>query len=177
RTMALLSLVFAATWFSSTALAAHLPGLLVAAGASPAVALTAAALVGPAQVMARLAERVWLQRLHPLGPARLATLAHPVGALILAGLHGAGAVIFAVLHGAGNGALTVAKGTLPLALFGPVGYGLRQGWLSAPAKAFQALAPLLFGWALAAWGAGALWITATMHMVAVAALMAISRSA
>jgi predicted MFS family arabinose efflux permease len=176
KPMVLLSLVFAITWFSSTALAAHLPGLLVAAGASPAAALAAAALVGPAQVAARLAEGIWLQRLHPIVPARLATLAHPAGALILAGLGGAGAVAFTVLHGAGNGALTIAKGTLPLALFGPDGYGARQGLLSAPARVMQAFAPLLFGWALMAWGAGALWITASLHLVALAALMAISRN-
>lgn len=177
KPMLLLSLVFAITWFSSTALAANLPGLLVAAGASPAAALAAAALVGPAQVAARLAEGIWLQRLHPMVPARLATLAHPAGALILAGLGGAGAVAFTVLHGAGNGALTIAKGTLPLALFGPDGYGARQGLLSAPARVMQAFAPLLFGWALMAWGAGALWITASLHLVALAALMAISRNA
>jgi hypothetical protein len=34
---------------------------------------------------------------------------------------------FALFHGAGNGLLTIAKGTLPLAIFGPIGYGLRNG--------------------------------------------------
>jgi len=42
------------------------------------------------------------------------------------------------LHGAGNGLLTIAKGTVPLAIFGPVGYGLRSGILGAPARATQA---------------------------------------
>ena len=37
--------------------------------------------------------------------------------------------------------LTIAKGTLPLAIFGPVGYGLRTGILAAPARAAQAAAP------------------------------------
>ena len=41
--------------------------------------------------------------------------------------------------------LTIARGTLPLALFGPVGYGLRTGLLAAPARIFQSGAPLLFG--------------------------------
>jgi hypothetical protein len=30
-----------------------------------------------------------------------------------------------LLHGAGNGLLTIARGTVPLAIFGPIGYGLR----------------------------------------------------
>jgi hypothetical protein len=49
------------------------------------------------------------------------------------------------LHGAGNGMLTIARGTLPLALFGAAGYGLRTGILSAPARILQGGAPLLFG--------------------------------
>jgi hypothetical protein len=55
------------------------------------------------------------------------------------------AVPFVLLHGAGNGLLTIARGTLPLALFGPAGYGLRTGILSAPARILQGGAPLLFG--------------------------------
>src|SRR3989442_5233468 len=51
---------------------------------------------------------------------------------------------FAMLHGAGNGMITLAKGTLPLAIFGPMGYGLRQGLLSVLARAMQALAPFAF---------------------------------
>jgi hypothetical protein len=39
---------------------------------------------------------------------------------------------FSVLYGAGNGLLTIAKGTVPLAIFGPVGYALRSGILGAP---------------------------------------------
>jgi len=45
------------------------------------------------------------------------------------------------LHGTGNGLLTIAKGTVPLAIFGPVGYGLRSGILGAPARATQAASP------------------------------------
>ena len=54
-TMVILAGVFGATWFVATALAAHLPRLLEALGATPAAAIAAGALVGPAQVPARLA--------------------------------------------------------------------------------------------------------------------------
>ena len=83
------------------------------------------------------------------------------------------APLFAVLHGAGNGILTIAKGTLPLVLFGPQGYGLRQGWLMLPARVAQALAPFLFGLALVRWGAGALLLSAGLGVMALIALLAL----
>ena len=140
----LLAVVFAVTWFTSTAMAAHLPRLLEEAGASPTSAVAAAALVGPAQVAGRLIEFGVLQRFHPLLSARLAAMAHPLGALALMMFGAPAAAVFTVLHGAGNGILTIAKGTLPLAIFGPSGYGLRQGILMVPARFGQAGAPFLF---------------------------------
>ncbi len=71
-TMIVLAGVFGATWFVSTALAAHLPRLLEAMGATPAAAITAGALVGPAQVAARIAEFGLLRRAAPMISARLA---------------------------------------------------------------------------------------------------------
>lgn len=170
--MPLLAFVFAATWFVTGAMAAHLPVLLQAAGAAPATAIAAAALVGPAQVAARVAEFGLLRRFHPLVSARLATLGHPLGVVALAFAGGPAAVAFAVLHGMGNGVLTIAKGTLPLVVFGPAGYGARQGLLSAPARMLQATAPLLFGLLLEGAGVGvALTLTTGLSLSACAALM------
>ena len=169
--MAILAFVFAATWFVTGAMAAHLPRLLEIAGASTTAAIAAAALVGPAQVAARLVEFGVMRRTHPLVSARLAALLHPIGAVIL-GLLGPGAITaFAVLHGAGNGLLTIAKGTVPLAIFGPVGYGLRSGVLGAPARATQAAAPLLFGILMDYIGIGVLAISAGLSMSALGALL------
>src|SRR5690348_10553112 len=64
--MVVLAGVFGATWFVSTAMAAHLPRLLQAMGSSQAVAVAAASLVGPAQVAARLVEFGLLRRLSPM---------------------------------------------------------------------------------------------------------------
>jgi MFS family permease len=139
--MAILAFVFAATWFVTGAMAAHLPRLLEIAGASSTAAIAAAALVGPAQVGARLVEFSALRWTHPLVSARIATVLHPIGVLALAVFGPAAITAFALFHGAGNGMLTIAKGTLPLAIFGPVGYGLRTGILAAPARATQAAAP------------------------------------
>ncbi|MGM0536683.1 MAG: MFS transporter [Pseudomonadota bacterium] len=174
--MGLLAFVFAAGWFVSTAMAAHLPRLLQETGTSLPAAVAAAALVGPAQVVARLGEFALLRHLHPLVSARLATILHPLGAglLTLVGLPAAG---FAVLHGAGNGMLTIASGTLPLTLFGTRGFGRRQGLIIAPARILQAGAPLLFGLLLEAFGGAALWLTSGLMLAACLVLMAIRRPA
>src|SRR5207247_876098 len=127
------------------ALAAHLPRLLEGAGASEVAAIAAGALVGPAQVGARMVEFGLLRSFHPLISAKIAALLHPIGALFLALLGPSGIAAFAILHGAGNGMITIAKGTLVLALFGPGGYGLRNGILAVPTRMFESLAPLLFG--------------------------------
>jgi hypothetical protein len=169
--MPILAFVFAATWFVTGAMAAHMPRLLEIAGASPTGAIAAAALVGPAQVAARLVEFGALRWVHPLVSARIATALHPVGAGILA-VFGAPAIMaFALLHGAGNGLLTIAKGTLPLVIFGPVGYGLRSGILAAPARAAQAASPLVFGLLIDWLGVGALAISAGISLAALLALV------
>lgn len=138
-----LSFVFAATWFISTAMAAHLPRLLQATGATLATAVLVGALIGPAQVGARLLEFGFLRKIHPLLSARIAAALHPLGVVVLAIFGAPAAAFFGILHGAGNGILTITKGTLPLVIFGPHGDGHRQGLLMVPARIAQALAPWL----------------------------------
>ncbi len=176
--MLVLAGVFAATLFVSAALAAHLPRLLQATGAPPAAAVAAAALIGPAQVAARLVEYGAQRHLSPLISARVATALHPVGALALVALGAPAAAAFALLHGAGNGMLTVARGVLPLALFGSDGYGLRTGVLSAPGRVLQAAAPLLFGVVLDRLGVeAALLLSGGLSLMALAGLLAVRSSA
>lgn len=173
RAAVLLSTTFALTWFISTAMAAHLPQLLQAHHIGLGSALLIAALIGPAQVAGRLLEYTTLRQIHPLLSARLAAAMHPLGAALLLILGAPVGVLFALLHGAGNGILTIAKGTLPLALFGPQGYGMRQGLLMVPARFAQALAPFAFGLALDHWGAQALWLSVLLGLLCLAALLAL----
>lgn len=145
--------VFAAFWFTSTAMAAHLPRLPEAA------AVAAAALVGPAQVAGRLAEFGAMRRLHPLFSARLAALAHPRGAGLLLAVGAPGAAAFTALHGAGNGIMTIARGTLPLALFGPRARAPAR--LARGAGRIAAVfAPIASSILIDRLGAGASWVTA-----------------
>jgi MFS family permease len=168
--MSVLSFYFAATWFVQGAMAAHLPGLLQAAGASSTAAIAAASLVGPAQVGARIVEFGFLRAFRPMSLARLASALHPVGAAFLVIFGAPGIIGFALLHGAGNGMITIAKGTLPLAIFGPQGYGLRSGLLSASARTVQAAAPFLFGLLLDRAGIGAVGLSAGLCLAAFGSL-------
>ena len=169
--MVVLAGVFGATWFVSTAFAAHLPRLLEAMGATPAAAIAAGAMVGPAQVAARLAEFGLLRRAAPMISARLAAGLHPAGAILLAAFGVHAAIPFVLLHGGGNGLLTIARGTLPLAMFGSHGYGFRAGLLTAPARVLQGAAPLLFGLVLD--GAGPGWALALSGGLSAGAVLAL----
>lgn len=176
RRMVLLSVVFALAWMVSGAMAAHLPRVLEASGSSPAAAILAGTLIGPAQVAARLAEVGFLGRFHPLLSARLAAALHPIGVAVLALLGGSGGAVaglFAVLHGAGNGVMTIARGTVPLAVFGPANYGYRLGLIGAPARFAQGIAPILFGALIDRFGAGALMVSAAMSVGALVCLLLI----
>ncbi len=176
REMVLLAFVFAAVWFVTGAMAAQLPTLLERAGATPVEAIAAASLVGPAQVAARLGEFLALRRIHPLVSARIAALLHPIGAVVFALVGPAAAAAFAIFYGAGNGLLTIARGTVPLAVFGPRGYGERTGLLGAPARASQAFAPLLFGLLIDAMGTSAIFVSAALCLAAFAALFGLQAS-
>ena len=168
--MPILAFFFAATWFVQGAMAAHLPGLLRTAGASSTAAIAAAALVGPAQVGARIFEFSLLRSFHPISSARIASVLHPIGAAIIVVFGAPGIIAFALLHGAGNGMITIAKGTLPLALFGPQGYGRRSGLLSVPARVLQSAAPFLFGLLLDRVGIAAVGLSAGLCLAACGSL-------
>lgn len=181
-TMPLLIAFAAATSFVTSAMAAHLPGLLAAMGATGVVAVGAASLLGPAQVLARIVEILAARRyrVHPLVPARVATALHPVACATLAALGGgaAPAVAYSLLHGAGNGLITIVRGTLPLALFGQAGYGERQGVIAVLARAMQAAAPVSYAWVLYDLGPrSAIGLTAALSLAALAALLALRPSA
>jgi predicted MFS family arabinose efflux permease len=174
RPMIILSLAFAASWMVVAAMAVHLPRLLEAAGATSVQAVAAGALIGPAQVGARLIEASLLKRFHPMVSARLSVVLHPIGAAVLA-LFGVAVAsgAFAVLHGAGSGILTIARGTVPLAIFGAENYGYRLGLLGAPARIAMAAAPLLFGLLIDRYGAATLIFSSALSLAALLGLCTI----
>ena len=176
RTMVLLAFTFAAAWTVTGAMAAHMPRILEAAGATTVQAVAAGALFGPAQVVARLIEASFLSRYHPLLSTRLACLTHPIGAAILALAGGGASSVFSIFFGLGNGILTIARGTLPLAIFGPKNYGYRLGIIGAPARMAQAAAPLAFGLLIEAMGSRVLIVSSALSLSALLALFMLRKT-
>jgi hypothetical protein len=72
--------------------------------------------------------------------------------------------------------LTIAKGALPLALFGPQGYGARLGLIMLPSRLAQGAAPWLFGLALDAWSGAAIGLTALLGWVVVMCFWTLPRT-
>lgn len=170
----LLAFVFAANSFVGMGLMIHMPRMLEGMGVPLAVAFTIGALVGPSQVLGRLLDFFFMRRWHPLVSTRLAALTHPIGGALLLIFGAPFAMAFVILHGIGNGILIIARGTLPLAIFGTKGYGQRQGWLMMPSKFAQAAAPFLFGLALTDWGSNVLWLSWSLGLCVFVALCMIS---
>jgi MFS family permease len=149
-TFALVAAAFAAYAFVPSGLAAHLLAIFGRLGLDPATVVAIGALFGPAQVAARLAEFVFIRNLHPLWLVRFAIGLLLLGFVLLRafGLSVAVAMAFAVMFGAANGLVTIARGTVPLALFGSEGYGRIVGRIAAPALLMQSTAPLLLAYVI-----------------------------
>lgn len=176
RAMVLMAVAFAAAWTVTSAMAAHLPRILEAAGATTLQAVAAGAFIGPAQVLARIMEASLMRRLHPLTSTRLACITHPLGVALLFATSGTTSILFAIFHGAGNGILTIARGTLPLAVFGPKDFAYRLGVLGAPSRILQALAPLGFAFLIDWCGSGVLIVSSALSLLALLALSFIDRT-
>ncbi|EIZ87197.1 major facilitator superfamily protein [Methylobacterium sp. GXF4] len=137
-----------------TLVSVHLITLLQARGVALAAAVSYGALIGPAQVGARIVEMATKGRHHPLWTLTAAMALVAVGLVVLAA--GAPAVgVALVLYGAGNGIYSIARGTVPLALFGAARYPVLVGRLARPGLIAQALAPSLGAVALTYGGADA----------------------
>jgi Major Facilitator Superfamily len=141
----LVAAAFAAYAFVPSGLSAHLLAIFARAGIDAATVVAIGALFGPAQVAARICELMVARRIHPLFVARFAVamLLAAFALLALFGLSVATAAAFAVMFGMANGLLTIARGAVPLALFGAAGYGHLMGRIGGPYLVMQAIAPLV----------------------------------
>jgi MFS transporter len=136
---------FAAYSFVPSGLSAHLLAIFQRAGLEPHVVVLVGMLFGPSQVAARLCEFIFARNIHPLAMARFAVgmLVASFALLWLFGFSTPAAVLFAVMFGVANGLITIARGAVPLALFGPVGYGRIIGRIARPALVITAVAPVV----------------------------------
>ena len=146
RAMALFAAAIALNGLVFSAISAHAVPLFASLGFRGDEAVFMAALIGPSQVASRLGEIMMGRRITPMHLGLIAFGLLPVAIAAFAGLAFSwqGALVFAVLYGASNGLVTIAKGAVPLMLFGPKGYGEVLGIISAPNLVLNAAAPLLF---------------------------------
>jgi hypothetical protein len=168
----LLALVLTISAGVGSIMVVHLLIFLQASGATFAEAVALGTLFGPAQVGARVIERVFGERYHPIWTMIASCAAMAVGlALLLAGF--AILAMAVVVYAGGYGIMWIARGTLPLALYGPARYATLMGRLAFPSLVVQALAPS--AGALLIERSGAIATVATLNVFAVAnvALVAI----
>ncbi len=141
----LLAAAFALHAFILSGVTSNLLAMLQRGGMDAATVVAVGTLFGPAQVAARLADFMLAGRTHPLWIARgaVALMAFAFFMLSFVAASPAVAALFAIAFGAANGVMTIARGALPLLMFGPTGYGRVIGRIARPALFVQALAPFV----------------------------------
>jgi MFS family permease len=123
----------------------HLITILQARDIALAVAVGLGALVGPSQVGARFLEMFFGRRLHPVYTMLISTLLVAAGIGLLLS-HLPAVALALILYGAGMGIRSIARGTMPLALFGAQGYAILMGRLAMPSLLASALSPVAGAW-------------------------------
>src|SRR5215470_17344454 len=143
--LALVAAAFAAYAFVPSGLSAHLLAIFGRSGIDAGSVVAIGALFGPSQVLARIGEILFARAVHPLLVARFAVgmLLAGFGLMAIVGLSLPVAAAFMVMFGMANGLITIARGTVPLALFGAGGYGALLGRIAGPFLLMQAIAPLV----------------------------------
>jgi MFS family permease len=145
RAFVLVVAAFSLYAFVPSGLLANLLAMFERLGLDPATAVAIGALFGPCQMAARLCELLFARNIHPLNVARIA-VAFLIIAFVAMALFGLSPVVaagFVVLLGLCNGLMTLARGTVPLSLFGASGYGRLIGRIAGPALVVQSAAPLI----------------------------------
>lgn len=167
RTQIVMLLGFALLGFMSSAVLVHMIPMLASLGLG-AAGVFVTTLFGPAQVLSRLINMQFGKGLSQPALGVVAASLMPLALVILVTTAPLlpGAAAFALLFGLGSGLSSIVSGTLPLALFGRVGYGRRLGAISSARLIVSSFAPVVF-----AMVAGAITTPATLWMVAGAGAM------
>ena len=137
---ALLAVVLSVAAGIGAIVVVHLLIFLQARGVDFAMAVGLGTLFGPAQVGARVVERLFGARYHPIWTMIGACALMALGLALLWGGFPL-LVLTIVIYGAGYGVSWVGRGTLPLALFGALRFPQLMGRLAFPSLIVQALAP------------------------------------
>ena len=178
RVLLLVAGIFMVEAFVTTGIGVHLITLFREMGRDLGFAVAFGAIVGPCQVAGRLLEMTLGRRLHPLITVIIAACTVTASLILLAVAPMAAALALA-LYGAAIGVLSIARGLLPLELFGREHYAVVMGRLGRPIAFAQALAPALAAGLVdslpAAWVFAAIASASALALVAALALRAIVR--
>jgi len=153
--------------------------LLTGSGLSLAEAVGLGMIIGPAAVGARAIETLAGPRYHPIW-TMVASVTLVAGGAVL---FFAGPAAFAVAiasYAAGNRIGSIAKGTLPLALFGAARYPALAGLIARPVLVAMSLSPYVGAWSFQAGGVRATFTLlaglAATNLALVAALVWLTRA-
>jgi MFS family permease len=175
---ALLALVLSIAAGIGSIVVVHLLIFLQARGVDFALAVSLGTLFGPAQVGARVVERLFGARYHPIWTMIGSCTLMAIGLLLLVGRFPI-LLLVILLYGAGYGISWIGRGTLPLALFGPIRFPRLMGKLAFPSLIVQALAPSAGALLIEASGAdttiGVLTALALINVVLIGLLWAVCR--
>jgi MFS family permease len=125
----------------------HLLVLLQAKGMTLSTAVTLGMLIGPSAVGARVIETTLGRYYHPIWTMTASALLTAAGAMLLLGYFPFAALAI-ILYASGNGIGSIARGTLPLALFGTARYPVLMGRLALPLLIAMSIAPYVGALAL-----------------------------
>ncbi|TAL95266.1 MAG: MFS transporter [Paraburkholderia sp.] len=139
-----LAVCFTAYYATFAALTFHLVPLMTGRRVSPALMLTTMAVIGPAQVVARM---VWFtigRDVRPSIVGVVVTTAFPAAVIILmcAGTSPVLLILFAIVYGGANGMMTILRGTIVQDVMWTEGYGAVSGLLSMPSNIAKGIAPI-----------------------------------
>jgi MFS family permease len=150
-TFVLLAAGFTLASVIMTVISVHLLTLLQWRGVALTGAVGLGALIGPSQVGARVLEMAFGRKAHPIWSLLASAVLVAIGLAMLAGAPGVAAAGI-ILYGAGSGIRSIARGTVPLALFGREGYAIVMGRIAMPTLIAQAASPSIGAWLLDGFG-------------------------
>ncbi|WP_442579234.1 MFS transporter [Mesorhizobium sp. ASY16-5R] len=174
----LIALVITVSSMISALISVHLLTILQARDIALAAAVALGAIVGPAQVGARAIEMAISRFHHPIWTkfASVVFVATGVGLLWIGFPIVAASLVF---YGAGIGIESIARGTLPLAVFGEDRYASIMGRIAMPSLIIQAASPSLGAFLIDGFGAdgaiAALFVVALLNVLFVAVLFVLLR--
>lgn len=178
QTLVLLGTVMSLAAGIGSIVVVHLLIFLKARGLDSSAAVALGTLFGPAQVGARVIEKMFGSRYHPYWTMLAACFLMLTGLVLLA-LDTPLVVLAIVFYGGGYGVSWIARGTLPLALFGATRFPRLMGRLAFPSLIVQALAPSVGALLIESMGSGstllALCTAAALNCVLIALLWPVAK--